>query len=258
MADNNKSANLKAFISNTMQNHTQSIRENFANIIKGENKRVLIKQIITYLAKKSAILLVAYLFGSASALFDTYPFGLSLLCAPEKSVFTIYLGLVVSALEKRGESTAFFLVYTGALFMRLAFSKWMSDSKSPAKNKHTLIPEKLFCEPFSLRLVTLILTSTSISLARLIGDGFLYYDLFALFASALLSPLLFCACYVTASTKSRPKPLLQLAYLTFAFSVIYSLRLYYILGFSASIIAAFLVTLYVSKKFGVMHGSVMG
>ena len=258
MDDNNKSANLKSLFKNGVQIYTQSLREAFSNIIKEENKRLLLKQISAFLAKKAAILLVSYLFGSASALFDTYPFGLSLLCAANNNVFAVYLGLVVSALEKRGEATAFFLIYTGALLIRLAFSKWMSDSKGLTKSKESLVPEKLFCEPFSLRLLTLILTSTSISLARLIGDGFLYYDLFGLFASVVISPLLFCAYYVINSTKSHSKPLLQLAYLTFAFSIIYSLKLYYVLGFSACIIAAFLVTLYVSKKFGVLHGSVMG
>ena len=258
MADNNKSAKLMTLFKSTLQNGVQNIRETLANNIKEENKKLLLKQALAFLAKKTAVLLISYLLGSAGAVFDTYPFGLSLLCAANSNVFLIYLGLVISALEKRGESTAFFLIYTGALLIRLAFSKWMSDSKDVPKKNESIIPSKLFCEPFSLRLLTVILTSTSISLARLVADGFLYYDLFGLFASVVISPLAFCAYYVIVSAKSYSKPLLRISYLTLAFSVIYSLKLYYILSFSACIIAAFLVTLYVSKKFGVMHGSVMG
>ncbi len=263
MAENNrpyKFTDIGALIEKRAKKSIHSMQKSLSDLKKSSPHELLFKNIITYIAKKSAILLVSYLFGSASAVFDTYPFGLAFLCSCESNVLLIYIGLLLSLFERSSEGTAFFLVYTSALILRFAFSKWISAPQSgkTGGKSGAFLPEKLFSEPFTLRLVTVIVCSMSQSLARLISDGFLYYDLFGLFASVLASPLLFSAFYCLSYANRHSKQLVRLSFCLFIFSIIYSLRFYYILGFSSAIIAAYLVTLYVSKKFGVMHGCVLG
>ncbi|MBQ4136713.1 MAG: SpoIIE family protein phosphatase [Clostridia bacterium] len=204
---------------------------------------------IKYLLKKAAIILLSYLFGSSSALFTTYPFGLAFLCASSENIIYIYIGLILAALSIRSESMAFFLIYSAIIIMRCGFSKWITKDDGE---------QKLFCEPLSLRLITLILSSTSVSLARLISDGFLYYDLFALFACLAFSLVLFFAYYYQLKIENVSAHLYRLCTAVLIFSIVYSLKSYYILGFSAAKLAALLITLYATKKLGVLYGTLIG
>ena len=60
----------------------------------------LLRAAITYFLKKGAIVLISYLFGSAAGVFDTYPFGLALLCSASRDIVFIYAGLIVSSLTQ--------------------------------------------------------------------------------------------------------------------------------------------------------------
>ncbi len=229
----------------------------------------LLRAAITYFLKKSAIVLISYLFGSAAGVFDTYPFGLALLCSASRDIAFIYAGLIVSSLTHGSDSPTFFFIYTAAIGLRYAFSRLLRDSESTS-NREKVIRKKLFgkadeqigvgvfSEPVALRLVSVTVCSLSVSLARLISDGFLYYDLFALIVCVLSAPLLCFAYYALTDMKSPPKQLSELCAAVMIFSVIYSIKLYYILGFSAGSVCAFLITLYTSKRFGVLRGTVVG
>ena len=270
MADNNRSykfSNIGAFIDNGIAKASDRAKKLLPEKTNPLKERTgteqFLKYALLYLVKKCGIVLLSYLFGSAGTIFDTYPFGLALLAAGSKDILFIYVGLLLSALTINGEASAFFLVYTAEVIMRFAFSKWMSadDERKNARAKKKIPASSergLFCEPFALRLLTVIVCSLSVSLARLISDGFLYYDLFGMFVCVLASPLLFGAYYYLTNAKNSSKQLVRLCAAVFVYSIIYSLKLYYILNFSAGIIAAYLVTLYVSKKFGVLQGCVFG
>ncbi|MBQ7822221.1 MAG: SpoIIE family protein phosphatase [Clostridia bacterium] len=265
MADNNRPynlANIGEIIGNRISKLTQKTKEALPSHSASAESTVsaaFLKSAALYLLKKSALVLISYLFGSASALFTTYPFGLALLCASSKDILFIYLGLLFAAHSIKGEATAFFLIYTACVIMRFAFSKWIADDGSKKSTANdTVYVSKMFNEPFALRMLTVIICSLSISLARLISDGFLYYDLFALFVCILAAPLLFCAYYYPLNAKNTSSQLLRICAAVSVFSMIYSVRLYYVLNFSLATLAALLVTLYVSKKFGVLQGCVFG
>ncbi len=229
----------------------------------------LLKSALTYFLKKGALVLISYLFGSAAGVFDTYPFGLALLCSASRDIVFIYAGLIASCLTRGTDSATFFFIYTAAVGLRYAFSRLLGDSDNTS-NRERIIREKLFkrsaeqapvrvfCEPVALRIVTVAVCSMSVSLARLISDGFLYYDLFALIICVLSAPLLCYAYYVLADMKNAPKQLAELCAAVAVFSFVYSIKLYYVLGFSASTVLAYLITLYASKKFGVLRGTVVG
>lgn len=205
---------------------------------------------VQYLLKKASVILLSYLLGSSSALFTTYPFGLALLCASTKNILYIYLGLALAAFSIRSESSAFFLIYTACVVIRYGFSVWINQDNDKQN--------AAFSEPVSLRLLALILSSTSVSLARLISDGFLYYDLFALFACLAFSIVLFLAYYNQFRVENVSAHLYRLCTAVLIFSIVYSLKSYYILGFSVSKLAAVLITLYTTKKLGVLYGTLLG
>lgn len=223
----------------------------------------LAKDLIVYLAKKCGILLLSYLFGSSDALFDTYPFGTALLCAASKDVFFIYLGLLFSALTQKRDAAAYFFVYTACVIMRLAFSGKVFTGDKHAldkteKERANAFFSRVFNEPFALRLLCVIACSLSVSLARLVADGFLYYDLFGMFACLIISPLLFCAYYYPSAVRLTSPHIRGICGGVFVFSLVYSLRLYYVFGYSASFAAALLITLYAARKLGALKGCVCG
>ncbi len=215
---------------------------------------------IVFLFKKSVFVLLAFLFGSSQSLFNTFPFGFAILCASSENVLFVYLGLLISSITFRHDAAAFFMVYTGSLIMRAAFSKWYflpekeSESTKLAQKGKNII----FNEPFKLRLLNVIVSSLAVSLARLMTGGFLYFDLFGLFSCILISPLLFCIYYGFSKSENISKQLYEICTAICIFSVVYSIKLYYVLGFSASVVISFLITLYASKKFGIFRGCAIG
>lgn len=227
----------------------------------------LIKGVIRQLIVKVLFLALSYVLGRAGAPFDTYPFGIALLCSASGNILCIYSGLILSAFSHGSETLPFFLVYTAGVILRAALSYWLDFEDSDIKR---VLPEqspagrlkelgrRLFNEPFSLRLLASIVCSLSIGLARLITDGFLYYDLFGLIACVVASPLLCYAYYVLFESKNPLKPIYELSVAAFLFSLVYAVRNYYVLGFSLATVAAFLITLYISKKFGLLRGCVAG
>ena len=272
MTDKNKeniTANLKTRFSSLLSSLKDTLSPTADQKLDKAAVYGLLRAAITYFLKKSVIILVSYLFGSAAGIFDTYPFGLALLCSASKDIIFIYAGLVVSSLTHGSDSPLFFFIYTAAIGLRFAFSRLLGDTEN-ASNREKIIRQKLFgkndpmpksklfAEPVAIRLVSVILCSLSVSLARLISDGFLYYDLFALITCVLASPLLCFSYYALTDMKSPPKQLAELCAAVAVFSVIYSIKLYYVLGFSASTVCAFLITLYTSKRFGVLRGTVVG
>lgn len=218
------------------------------------------RAIFAFLVRKSVFVLLSFLFGSSGSLFNTFPFGFALLCATTDNVVYVYLGLLLASLTFRHDAFAFFMVYTGSVLLRIAFSKWYfaPEGEIKKRTKESKTAVNLFHEPFSLRLLNVIVCSLAISLARLMLDGFLYYDLFGLIACILVSPLLFCAYYGFTKGEAIPKQLYEICSAVCIFSVIYSIRLYYVLGFSAAVILSYLVTLYSSKKFGIFRGCAVG
>lgn len=260
-----KLSELASFVERSLSRFGQGVGQDEVN---GERTSLyeatgLAKRLLSYLAKKCGILLMSYLFASSDALFDTYPFGIALLCAASKDVFFIYIGLLISALTQKRDAAAYFCIYTACVIMRIAFSSklFTGDRKDHGKSgkvRSNALASQMFNEPFALRLLCVIACSFSVSLARLIADGFLYYDLFGMLACLFISPLLFCA-YYYPSAKGLTSPQIRgICGAVFVFSLVYSLRLYYIFGYSASFAAALLITLYVARKLGAPKGSICG
>lgn len=249
----NKFGSLNGITSHLKSSIKKFSKDKSINLSDPKNVSLLVKIAVNFLIKKSIYVLVSYLFGSSGALFNTYPFGFALLCASGENTLYVYLGLLLSTLAFRHDAVAFFMVYTGSLILRIAFSKWFFGGDNNEKPKNAY-----FDEPFKLRLLNTIVSSLAVSLARLMLDGFLFYDLFGLFSCVLAAPVIFCAFYGFADSERISKQLYEVCSAVCIFSAVYSIRLYYILGFSAAVVISFLITLYSSKKFGIFRGCAVG
>ncbi len=162
----------------------------------GERKGGGAKEVIRYLTPRFILLLCGYFAGCATLPFGARPFGVALLSAVSggTSVF-VYIGLVLSAFfELRlKEAVVYFGVYTAVLLFRAL----INIAKSPRTEPLSL--EWILKNAFLGRLGTRVLVSAGFSILLgaviLFAGGMLYYDLFALLASALLSPIVTAVAY---------------------------------------------------------------
>lgn len=204
-----------------------------------------------------------YLLGGAVLPFGAEPLGIALLCGSDRKVFYIYAGLCVSAW---GRSERFLLIgiYTAVLLLRAGVrfvldkpSAWETGIRYGERRFWQIYPF-LFSEHFGLRMATSALAAFGIGLARLIGNGFLYYDLYGTILAVLAAPtavLLFSG-FFTDRAVGIYRTLS--GFLALAFALIWSAGDITIYGISASVCGCMLVTLYLCRKHGIVAGMITG
>ena len=70
----------------------------------------------------------AWLFGQATMLFETYPLGLSLLCAARRHTLSILIGLIASAFWQTEQPLIYICTYAAAALVREKEKKAALDS----------------------------------------------------------------------------------------------------------------------------------
>ena len=205
-----------------------------------------------------ALGLCAYLLGSCSLLFDTFPLGLALLCASPKKVIWIASGLCVSALGMAKPSYIYVFAYLTAVAVRI-LSRLLIDTPDREKND-----KKLFHSPFSesvyLRMATGGASAFIVGIYSIISGDFQYYQLFGAIFLIICVPLatfIYSGCFSADGSKTDPR-LRELSIGILLVSLTFALREMYIIGISAGAFFAFFVTLYVSRHSGVWKGAIIG
>lgn len=168
-----------------------------------------------------------FLFGQGSMLFGTNPLGIALLCASEAHIISIAGGLILGALFSEPQPWLLIVTYVAAALIR-AVSSRLADAREPRRRplparlrdrlQTGADPDKpaprtgglrarfsatafagvlrdlrgelrtLFGEWIPLRMVTAAVCMLIVSLFRVIGGGFRYYDLFATFFAVFVAP----------------------------------------------------------------------
>jgi serine phosphatase RsbU (regulator of sigma subunit) len=147
-----------------------------------------------------------YLSGIAALPFGAYPFGMALLAAADRNAIFVLLGLSIASFSSfSGSLSIVFFGSYAALFLLRAL---ICLTVAAPVGKRTLgeMMELLFCEARGYRVCTAALATFGLTLAILIGGGFLYYDLFGMLLSVAISPLsayLLCAHFYQSGTKGR-------------------------------------------------------
>lgn len=191
---------------------------------------------------------LTYLFASAPMFMGTTPLGCALMMASTRRVPYAYAGLATAALTGSVFQLPLFIVYTIAFIIRMLVSKWLSEPKKPV----------WFNEPLLLRVGLSAAAGFAAGTVRIVGGGFLYYDIFGTVFETVCAP---AAVYLfnCALDRSRRFTLLcDAGIAALLFASVYSLQRFSILGFSLAVIAAFAVTLYVSRDGGIMKGGITG
>lgn len=203
----------------------------------------------TEAAKGVAYGIMAYLFASAPMFMGAMPLGIALMMASTRRVPYAYAGLAAAALTGSVFQVPIFLVYTAAFIIRMLLSKWISS-----KSEKT-IP---FDEPLLLRMGMSAAIGFASGTVRIIGGGFLLYDIFAAIFETVCAPMAVYLFNCALDRSRRFTLLFDTGIASLLFASVYSLQRFSLLGFSPAVIAAFAITLYMSHEGGILRGGVTG
>ncbi len=204
-----------------------------------------------------------YFMGAVTLPFGVAPFGIAMLCATNRKVLYTYGGLCVSAFF--GPSRVLLIsAYTAIVLVRL-LTRFVLDTpwsreQGAAAGEMTLtqIWPHLFCEQIGLRMSSAAIAAFGVGLYRLILGGFLYYDLYGTILSTLAAPaavLLFCGYWGKAEKGSERylSGILSIAFVLIRGTV--DVKIY---GVSLGMSGAMLLTLYLVRRQGLIHGVIAG
>jgi stage II sporulation protein E len=192
---------------------------------------------------------LTYLFASAPLFMSAAPLGCALMLASTRRVPYAYAGLATAALTGSAFQLPLFIVYTVVFLTRTLLSLWLTEPQ-----KKTV----WFNEPLLVRAGLAAAAGFAAGTIRITGGGFLYYDIFGTVFEIICAPAAVYLFNCALDKSKRFTLLFDAGVAAFLFAAIYSLQRFTIIGFSMSVIAAFIVTLYISREGGILRGGVSG
>ncbi len=204
-----------------------------------------------------------YLLGGALLPFGARPLGIALLCGTDRRIFYVYAGLCLSAWQTE-ERILLISVYSAALLIRLlvrfALDTPWSAREGEEMGERTLgeVYPILFSEHVSLRMATSCIAAFAVGVYRLTEGGFLYYDLYGTLLGCIAAPaavLLFTGFFSGEKVGDYRK---MSGFLALAFALIWAVGDWKIYGISMAAFGCMFVTLYVTRKSGIVMGMVTG
>ena len=203
-----------------------------------------------------------YISGLCALPFGAYPFGVALLASADRHAPFIFLGLVLSAINRfdGGVAATFIGVYAAILLSRVLIRLTLDFPFPRTDGKRSLreLLSILFLEKRGYRVLCAALGAFCISLSFLIGGGFLYYDLFGLLLSVVLSPIaayVLCG-YFERSRKGGVDYRYELGLLALLGICAYGASPLKIYGVSVAVAGGMLVTLLISTRRSFSRGLV--
>ena len=235
---------------------TDALRERFTRFMQRyvylpgateDERRSELRRRAEVFLKGAGQALLGLLLSRAALPFNVDLFGAALLAAVDKYTVWVYVGLCVSSVFSPSP-VAYFLMYTLGLILRAAVSVWQNEPQ----------PRRLYREGTGLRVLCAVTMAFMIGLYRSVSGGFLYYDLFG-FALGMVALPLAALIFRTALDASQPRGSLKdVCLLILSSAAVASLAGLEFAGFSLGTVAAFVLTLYVSRECGMLRGSVAG
>lgn len=203
--------------------------------------------------------IAAYLLGGCELLFSTFPLGIALLCAADRHLPYILVGLLLSA--PAGPDVAVCVVtYLVTVCVRV-FGRLASDcvkERSRPQRSPAEVYRALFSESVYLRMTAAATAAFCLSLYSIVAGGFRYYDLFGLFFSMVAAPsatFLFAAYFDGDLKGTRLHDIGGLALLV---SVVYATKDLNILGICVGALISFFATLCICRRRGILYACLGG
>ncbi|MBO5415469.1 MAG: SpoIIE family protein phosphatase [Clostridia bacterium] len=205
--------------------------------------------------------LCGYLLGICELPFGARPFGMAFLCAADKKVPYIFAGVCLSAFGS-DEPVVWICAYAVALVIRILVRltldmPWHKDENSGERSVGEIFP-MLFSENICLRMTTSCVGAFTVGIYSLIVGGFLYYDLWGAILAMLAAPAAVLLSYGGFRGKKEATKFGYLSSGAIAFATVYAARDVNIYGVSLAVFGAMLVTLYICRKKGIIHGIASG
>ena len=204
--------------------------------------------------------LCGYLSGICALPFGAYPFGVALLASADKNAPFVFIGLLISAVSRfdGGVAATFIGVYAALLLSRVLVRLTLDFPFPRSEGKRSLreLISILFLEKRGYRVLSATLGAFFISLSFLIGGGFLYYDLFGLLLSVVVSPIaayILCG-YFTPSRKSGVDYGYELGLLVLLGICAYGASPLKLYGASVAVAGGILITLLISTRRSFLRG----
>ena len=214
----------------------------------------------------------AVLLGQAPMAFGTYPIGLALLCASERHLPSILLGLIAAALWQLPHPLVYIAAFLSVTLIRLVLFPLLDSARRretngqgveqeaplpprPQKRRAFLSNRRrlaaivdslgmIFNEDLRRRLLIGTVCAFLTALYRIIVGGFQYYDLFAACFTILLTPVAVAVLSPALKEGSVHPFLRHVSRAAILFSLIFAADGIAFLGIPVQIMLAFFFTLY--------------
>lgn len=222
-----------------------------------------------------ATLALGFLFGGCHLVFGSYPLGLALVSALPVSVWLATLGVILGSLTLGKSGIIYAMICVLAVFLRVIIS---GNDKSRAKDADG--QPRLFSEGLSLRVSSAVICGFVAGIYELLLEGITPEGLLFLASMVVLSALFtvalagaFCHgigvkelifgtkhCFEGGESKKERFKLayFRISLLTFVALAALALNKYKIFGIDLSFVFAAFITLFAAKRFGALHGAVVG
>ncbi|MBR6742701.1 MAG: SpoIIE family protein phosphatase [Clostridia bacterium] len=193
--------------------------------------------------------LTGVIFSRTELIFSAYPFGCALLCAAERYLPSIALGVFFGYFSLGGDYS-YPALSVLILASRLVISLYGQARKTG---------QSAFFAPPASKVYISAVGSFLCGIYNIVRHGYRYYDLFGSLVLLLVCPLLTClfSWSVSRSENKRASMKILTSGVFFA-SLVYCLRELAVLGVSLSGVLSFFVTTVVARKKGITLGTVTG
>ncbi len=245
---------------------------------KGLARPLISQKTIFKWGKAALFFAVGFLLCRAPLPFDTYPLGLSLLCASQAEIPALLLGILAASFTLPTFPIALVCVSGAAAFsvwlIRLLWDAPKDGSLRRPRKEARLFEEKddiqkangkaekvrtfveaYFPSPLKLRIALSGVAALVLALLRIISGGFRYYDFFAALVLLFATPLATAIYGVSLDKQKSEGVFLLLARQGFLFTLIYGAKTIDFTGFSLAVSLGLFFAVYAFRRRGLAAGA---
>ena len=230
-----------------IRNDTYSASKEARQSEKNERKSLLIRGVEGFFYA-----IMGFFLGGLEMPFGTYPLGLAFLGGSNKKVPFIYAGLCLSAfLGEDGVVTT--CAYSVVLLIRVITRLTIDRGEAMKGEEISLgeVLEELFREALPLRMTAAAVGGFALGIYRLVGGGFLYYDLFGAVVSIAAAPIGAFLVYGIFSKREK-KVFAYISSALLSFAVVFAAKELSVYGINCGAFFAMFGILFTAVRYGLI------
>lgn len=192
----------------------------------------------------------AFLLSGTRMTFGVRPFGAAFLAASEKFLFCAYAGSFASAFFSADSVWIDIAVYTLILSLRKLISIFINENKNIFDFEDTL----------KVKMAVSLIGGVSLGAYRALCDDFSLYSIASFLLYTAVTPLLtfLYSSELAKTERSENKLMHEVSYSSLLVSIIYSLRGISFISLNIGILSAYIITVYITYRTGILRGVAIG